>query len=71
MVFIGPADCGKGRGGRLSVSFMYYGGSGCNHTMRCDLYGGLMALLLRCSGWMRGMKSLCSGSGLTVAGYSD
>lgn len=43
-----------------SVSFMYHGGTGCNYVMRCDLYGGLAAPLLRCGGEVRGMKSLCS-----------
>ena len=45
-----------------SVSFMYHGGTGCNYVMRCDLYGGLAAPLLRCGGEVRGMKPLCSGS---------
>ena len=63
MVFIGPADCGRGAWG--SVSFMYHGGTGCNYMMRCDLYGGLVVSVLRCNGGMRGMKSLCVGSGLT------
>jgi S-adenosylhomocysteine hydrolase len=27
--------------------------------------------LLRCDGEMRGMKSLCAGSGLIVAGFGD
>ena len=47
-----------------SVSFMYHGGTGCNHIRQFDLYGGLRVSLLRCSGGMRGMKSLCAGSGL-------
>jgi len=41
---------------------MYYGGTGCNYVMRCDLYVGLAAPLLRCGGEVRGMKPLCSGS---------
>ena len=58
MVFIGIADCGDAWG---SVSFMYHGGIGYNYVRRRCLYGELVALLLRCSGGMRGMKSLYSG----------
>ena len=43
---------------------MYHGGTGCNHIRQFDLYGWLRVSLLRCSGGMRGMKSLCAGSGL-------
>jgi hypothetical protein len=60
-----------GVGARGSVSFIYHGGTGYNHIMRCDLYGGLMILLLRCCGEMRGMKSLYTDAGFIVAGYSD
>ena len=51
-------------GGVGSVSFMYHGGTDCNHIRQFDLYGGLRVSLLRCSGGVRGMKSLCTGSGL-------
>jgi len=47
-----------------SVSFMYYGGTGCNYIRQFDLYGGLRVSLLRCSGGMCGMKALYTGSGL-------
>ena len=53
-----------------SVSFMYYGDTGCNYMRRRDPYGGLIVLLLRCSGGMRGIKSLCAGSGLSP-GFGD
>ena len=48
----------------MSVGFMYHGGTGCNHIMQCDLYGRLVASVVRCGGGMRGMKSLCTDSGL-------
>ena len=67
MVFIGPVDFGGGAW--RSVSFMYHGGTGCSYMMRFDLCCGLMVSLLRCGGGMCGMKSLCTGFGLMVAGF--
>ena len=68
VVSIGHADCGRGAWG--SVSFIYHGGTGCTHMRRCDLHGRLVVSHLRCGGEVRGMKSLCTGSGLKSGVHS-